>query len=77
MRYIINDETYHFKSAFDTETGAYVRTRGRTGKGSLPETDDTSVDIALPEECYVGMFMCSHEEDIAETGYLKNVRLIQ
>lgn len=49
----------------------------RTGKGSLPETDDTSVDIALPEECYVGMFMCSHEEDIAETGYLKNVRLIQ
>ena len=26
MRYIINDEKYHFKSAFDTETGAYVRT---------------------------------------------------
>ena len=26
MRYIINDEKYHFKFAFDTETGAYVRT---------------------------------------------------
>ena len=26
MRYIINDTKYHFKSAFDTETGAYVRT---------------------------------------------------
>jgi len=26
MRYIISDEKYHFKSAFDTKTGAYVRT---------------------------------------------------
>lgn len=26
MRYIINDKRYHFRSAFDTETGAYVRT---------------------------------------------------
>ena len=26
MKYIINDERFHFKSAFDTETGAYVRT---------------------------------------------------
>lgn len=26
MRYIIEDKKYHFKSAFDTRTGAYVRT---------------------------------------------------
>lgn len=26
MRHIIHDKQYHFKSAFDTETGAYVRT---------------------------------------------------
>ena len=26
MRYIIEDKKYRFKSAFDTETGAYVRT---------------------------------------------------
>lgn len=39
MRYIINDLKYHFESAFDTETGAYVRT------GILDENGkDTSVD---------------------------------
>ena len=26
MRYIIEDKKYHFKSAFDTKTGAYIRT---------------------------------------------------
>lgn len=49
----------------------------RTGKGALPDKDDASVELTLPEECYVGMFMCSHEEDVAETGYLRNVRLTQ
>ena len=39
MRYIINDKKYRFKSAFDTETGAYVRT------GVLDENGkDTGVD---------------------------------
>ena len=39
MRYIIDDKRYHFKSAFDTVTGAYVRTGiiGEDGK-------DTGVD---------------------------------
>ena len=39
MRYIINDKKYHFKSAFDTETGAYVRTGVLDEKGN-----DTGVD---------------------------------
>lgn len=39
MRYILYDKRYHFKSAFDTETGAYVRT------GILDENGkDTGVD---------------------------------
>ena len=39
MRYIINDRKYNFKSAFDTETGAYIRT------GILDEYGrDTGVD---------------------------------
>ena len=39
MRYIIEDKKYRFKSAFDTETGAYVRT------GVLDEKEkDTGVD---------------------------------
>ena len=39
MQYVINDSRYHFRSAFDTETGAYVRT------GILDEHGiDTGVD---------------------------------
>ena len=39
MSYIIHDKQYHFKSAFDMETGAYVRT------GILDENGkDTGVD---------------------------------
>ena len=39
MRYIIDDRKYHFKAAFDTESGAYVRT------GILDENGkDTGVD---------------------------------
>ena len=39
MKYVINDEKYHFKFAFDTESGAYVRT------GILDENGkDTGVD---------------------------------
>lgn len=39
MRYVINDRQYHFKFAFDTKTGAYVRT------GILDENgEDTGVD---------------------------------
>lgn len=39
MQYVIDDKKYHFRSAFDTETGAYVRT------GILDENGkDTGVD---------------------------------
>jgi radical SAM protein with 4Fe4S-binding SPASM domain len=39
MKYIIDDKKYNFKSAFDTQTGAYVRT------GILDENgEDTGVD---------------------------------
>lgn len=45
----------------------------RTGKGGLQKEFDTSITLDLPKECYVGMFMCSHEIDVVETGYVKNV----
>lgn len=39
MKYIIHDKRYHFKSAFNTKTGAYVRT------GILDDNgNDTGVD---------------------------------
>lgn len=40
MRYTIEDKKYRFKSAFDTETGAYVRT------GVLVEQLNMSVEDA-------------------------------
>ena len=59
MKYIINDTIYHFKSAFDTETGAYVRT------GILDENGhDTGVDpfmASFPHLIDVGvMGHCIH-----------------
>lgn len=59
MKYIINDEKYSFKSAFDTNTGAYVRT------GILDEDGkDTGVDpfmASFPHLIDVGvMGHCIH-----------------
>ena len=59
MKYIIDDKKYHFKSAFDTETGAYVRT------GILDENGrDTGVDpfmASFPHLIDVGvMGHCIH-----------------
>lgn len=59
MRYIIDDKKYHFKSAFDTETGAYVRT------GVLDENGkDTGIDpfmASFPHLIDVGvMGHCIH-----------------
>lgn len=39
MRYMVEDRKYHFKYAFDTETGAYVRTGMLDEKGK-----DTGID---------------------------------
>ena len=39
MRYIIKDNKYHFMTAFDTETGAYVRSGIIDDNGN-----DTGVD---------------------------------
>ena len=59
MRYIIDDKQYHFKAAFDTETGTYVRT------GILDENGkDTDVDpfmASYPHLIDVGvMGRCIH-----------------
>lgn len=59
MRYVINDKKYNFKSAFDTETGAYIRT------GILDENGkDTGVDpfmASFPHLIDVGvMGHCIH-----------------
>ena len=53
--------------------GGLVMTR--SGKGVLPGVNDACVAIDLPETCYVGLFVCSHEEDVVETGHFRNVKI--
>lgn len=69
MRYIIDDKKYHFRSAFDTRTGAYART------GILDEDgNDTGIDpfmASYPHLIDVGiMGHCVHGKTglCAKTG---------
>jgi len=43
-------------------------------KGERFTTDDFS-DIELPDEVYVGLFICAHNPDVVETGRFSNVRI--
>ena len=59
MRYIINDKKYHFKVAFDTETGAYVRTGiiddGKdTGKDPFMASYPHLIDVGVMGHCIHG-----------------------
>ena len=60
MRYIIEDKKYHFKSAFDTETGAYVRTGVLDEKGKDTGTDPFMasyphlIDVGIMGHCIHG-----------------------
>lgn len=60
MRYVINDQRYHFKSAFDTETGTYVRTgilddSGEdTGKDPFMASFPHLIDVGVMGHCIHG-----------------------
>ena len=60
MRYIIHDKQYHFKSAFDTKTGAYVRTgildeRGKdTGIDPFMASYPHLIDVGIMGHCIHG-----------------------
>ena len=60
MRYIIEDKKYHFKSAFDTETGAYVRTgvldeNGKdTGADPFMASYPHLIDVGIMGHCIHG-----------------------
>lgn len=60
MRYVISDSKYHFKSAFDTETGSYVRTgiidqSGRdTGVDPFMASYPHLIDVGVMGHCIHG-----------------------
>ena len=47
----------------------------KTGTNLIPQMADNEIEMHLPDKCYVGIFICSHEEDIQETAYFSNVVL--
>ncbi len=44
----------------------------RTGDGTA---EDAAIKLDLGGKCYVGLFICSHEEEVSETAYFRNVTL--
>ena len=60
MRYIIDDKKYHFKSAFDTKTGSYVRTGvldengGDTGVDPFMASYPHLIDVGVMGHCIHG-----------------------
>lgn len=47
----------------------------KTGIGKYSKHIDASLELAFPKKCYVGLFICSHDADVLETGYFSDVRI--
>jgi hypothetical protein len=45
----------------------------KTGVGEYVQNATGEIEIDLPDTCYVGLFVCSHEADVLETGYFSDV----
>jgi hypothetical protein len=45
----------------------------KTGVGEYAQNATGEIEIDLPETCYVGLFVCSHEADVLETAYFSDV----
>lgn len=48
-----------------------------TAAGTDPAASGSEITLALPETCLVGLFICSHEADVAETASFSNVTLVE
>jgi hypothetical protein len=47
----------------------------KTAIGEKPIDLSGSAEISLPETCYLGIFMCSHDENVIEKGYFYDLEL--
>lgn len=61
-------ETWHTVSAHPGQLDVRM---SRCGNKYL--FDDITYELDLPETCYVGLFICSHEEDLTETAYVRDL----
>jgi dipeptidyl aminopeptidase/acylaminoacyl peptidase len=56
----------------------YLERRGnkivmKTARGKYPQDITGEIELNLPMSCYVGLYVCSHENDAIETAYFTNV----
>jgi hypothetical protein len=47
----------------------------RYGYGSLKQEIFREIELELPTEGYIGIYICSHEDDVSETALFANVKL--
>ena len=47
----------------------------KTAHGALPTEADGEITLGLPSSCYVGLFICSHNPDVRETGCFSDVKM--
>ena len=79
MRYIIEDKKYRFNSAFDTETGAYVRTgvldeNGKdTGKDPFMASYPHLIDVGIMGYCIHGKTGLCAKAGISYPGSLDSL----
>jgi hypothetical protein len=45
----------------------------KTATGKYPQDVTGEIELDFPETCYVGLFICSHNPDVLETGYFSDV----
>ena len=61
MRYIIEDKKYHFKFAFDTETGAYVRTGILDENGKMVQKTENTIGPYDVHDYFIYHFIRHHK----------------
>jgi dipeptidyl aminopeptidase/acylaminoacyl peptidase len=49
----------------------------KTATGKYPEDVTGEIELNLPPSCYVGLYICSHEDDVLETAYFSRVEYKQ
>lgn len=49
----------------------------KTGEKEYPKEIDGEITLDLPEKCYVGIFICSHNPDVIESGLFTDVKFKQ
>jgi hypothetical protein len=47
----------------------------KTAVDTYPVATDAEVTMDLPSTCYIGLFVCSHNPDVIETGRFSLVEL--